>query len=53
MSASDYAGMMDVDGSDNASTVVANMDGDSYVYATDMTAPIQEKLRAFTHILLC
>ena len=35
MSASDYAGMMDVDGSDNASTVVANMDGDSYVYATD------------------
>ena len=35
MSASDYAGMMDVDGSENASTVVANMDGTSYIYATD------------------
>ena len=35
MSASDYAGMMDVDGSDNASLVVSNMEGTSYIYAQD------------------
>lgn len=35
MSASDFAGMMDVDGSDNASLVVSNMEGDSYIYAPD------------------
>lgn len=35
MAAGDYAGMLSVDGSENASLVVDNMDGDSYIYAQD------------------
>ena len=35
MSAGDYEGMLDVDGSENAGLVVDNMEGDSYVYAQD------------------
>ena len=35
MAANDYEGMLSVDGSENASLVVDNMDGDSYVYAQD------------------
>lgn len=35
MAAGDYEGMLEVDGSENASLVVDNMEGDSYVYAKD------------------
>lgn len=35
MSKGDYEGMLDVDGSDNASLVIDNMEGDSYIYAQD------------------
>ena len=35
MAAGDYEGMLDVDGSENASLVVDNMEGDSYIYAQD------------------